>query len=293
MVLVDLETNWNPSVSRVLRLGLWLPLAKVEIWTVLQNCPILARCPRPPRGDYWCRRNPTALTTFVPTANSPLYCVNAIVSQQNHVILQCNVARDMFTPKIRSGRRRNEGGFLWRIAILANWRLVECLAEENNAMVGAAPSGHFHTAAAADADADGEEEEEIIFTDPAKNVPFWIFIGKIQSWEICSRNEMSWYCSYFSLFPSLTGWEENKLCRAFSFVPVNFTRRHKTEANTNFPNRFPQSFSLNWFINFAGKRRKNRPLGLNFCLHSVWCIYVWNAVIVCEDQSSGQGFLSL
>ena len=39
-------------------------------------------------------------------------------------------------------------------------------------MVGAAPSGHFHTAAAADADADGEEEEEIIFTDPAKNVPF-------------------------------------------------------------------------------------------------------------------------
>ena len=76
----------------------------------------------------------------------------------------------MFTPKIRSGRRRNEGGFLWRIARLANWRLVECSAEENNAMVGAAPSGHFHTAT--DVDVGGEEEEEITFTDPAKNAPF-------------------------------------------------------------------------------------------------------------------------
>ena len=46
--------------------------------------------------------------------------------------------------------------------------------------------------------------------------------------KFCPRNKMSWYCSYFSLFPSLTAWEENKLCRAFSFVPVNFTRRHKT-----------------------------------------------------------------
>ena len=61
------------------------------------------------------------------------------------------------------------------------------------------------TAADVGAGADGEEEEEITFTDPAKNAPFRIFIGKIQSWEICSRNEMSWYCSYFSLFPSLTG----------------------------------------------------------------------------------------
>ena len=50
-------------------------------------------------------------------------------------------------------------------------------------------------------------------------------------------------------------------------MPVNFTRRHKTEANTNFPNRFPQSFSLNWFINFAGKKKKKIALwALTFVL---------------------------
>ena len=58
---------------------------------------------------------------------------------------------------------------------------------------------------------------------------------------------MSWYCSYFGLFPSFTIWEENKRCRAFSFVPVNFTRRHKPAASTN---------SRNWlrafFFNFFG-----------------------------------------
>lgn len=50
------------------------------------------------------------------------------------------------------------GGFLWRIAKLANWRLVECSPEENNAMVGAAATGHFHRVA--DSDADGKEEEK-------------------------------------------------------------------------------------------------------------------------------------
>ena len=78
---------------------------------------------------------------------------------------------------------------------------------------------------------------------------------KIISWDRCvfdsvsivSKKEMSWYCSYFGLFPSFTIWEENKRCRAFSFVPVNFTRRHKPAASTN---------SRNWlrafFFNFFG-----------------------------------------
>ena len=74
----------------------------------------------------------------------------------------------------------------------------------------------------------------------------------------CYKNEMSRYWSYFSLFPSFTGWEENKLCGAFSFVPVNFTRRHKTGANTNFQNRFPQSFTLKWFVNFAKIKAKTQ-----------------------------------
>ena len=91
---------------------------------------------------------------------------------------------------------------------------------------------------------------------------FEFLLTRFNLGKFCSRNEMSWYCSYFSLFPSFTGWEENKLCGAFSFVPVNFTRRHKTGANTNFGNRFPQSFILNWFIIFDGKKdQQGQSLG--------------------------------
>ena len=58
---------------------------------------------------------------------------------------------------------------------------------------------------------------------------FEFLLTRFNFGKCCYKNEMSWYCSYFSLFPSFTGWEENKLCGAFSFVPVNFARRHKQE----------------------------------------------------------------
>ena len=70
---------------------------------------------------------------------------------------------------------------------------------------------------------------------------------------------MSWYCSYFGLFPSFTIWEENKRCRAFSFVPVNFTRRHKPAASTNFRN-WLRAFFFNFFgggLSWAEPRKEN------------------------------------
>ena len=105
---------------------------------------------------------------------------------------------------------------------------------------------------------------------------------KIISWDRCvfdsvsivSKKEMSWYCSYFGLFPSFTIWEENKRCRAFSFVPVNFTRRHKPAASTNFRN-WLRAFFFNFFgggLSWAEPRKENvYVLFFWYCLNLLYC----------------------
>ena len=98
------KLNQIICVSRVLRLGLWLPLCKigdmnsccckiVPFWPLASGLPGATYY-------YWCRRNQTALTTFVLTPAS-LYCVNAFVLlAKSGNFAKCSAARDMFTPKI-------------------------------------------------------------------------------------------------------------------------------------------------------------------------------------------------
>ena len=130
-------------------------IAVVQNWRyellLLQNCPILAACLRPPRGNLLLLvqtepNRPDHICPNTPTSTS-LYCVNAFVLlAKSGNFAKCSAARDMFTPKISGNGKLAD--FCGGIAKLADtgahtgrWLNVRLL---RRTMQYGAASGHFH-----------------------------------------------------------------------------------------------------------------------------------------------------